>query len=193
MRWIKTLFVHIQQWRQIYPFEVVVKEPGFQLLIGQKSQFFFLQKKVKGHVELLGSEGGAWLASQWLTDVNRGQTTPCDYKWGGGLYHCHCKSQLTPSPLRGTCGEYCPLLWQKQWVSLSATFTLTRRPGCILQGAQAKCGPPLPPIPSSFTSMWRGSLTGTLSLPWDSSARRVGGSCSRVTSNLVQIVSKLLF
>lgn len=190
---MKTLFVHIQQWRQIYPFEVVVEELRFLLVIGQKSQFFFLQKKVRGHVELLGSEGGAW-TSEWMAD--RCLQRPdyfSDCKLGGGLYHCHRKSQLTPSPLQGTCGEYCPSLWQKQWASLSATFTLTRWPGCIVQGAQAKCGPPLPPIPSIFTSMWRGSLTATLSLPWDSSALCAGGSCSRVTSNLVQIVSKLLF
>lgn len=90
----------------------------------------------------------------------------CDCKLGGELYHCHRKSQLTPSPPRGTCGEYCLLLWQKQWASLSAAFTLTRWSGRIVQGAQAKCGPPLPPILSIFTSMWRGSLTTTLSLPW---------------------------
>lgn len=170
-----------------------MKELSFLLVIGQKSQFFFLQKKVKGHVELLGSEGAAWTSESMADRCLQRPDYFCDYKSGGGLYHCHRKSQLTPSPRRGTCGEYCPLLWQKQWASLSATFSLTRWPGCIMQAAQAKCGPPPPTILSIFTSMWRGSLTATLSLPWDSSALGAGGSCSRVTSNLVQIVSKLLF
>lgn len=187
---MKTLFVHIDSWRQIDHFEVVVKELSFSLVSGQKSQFFFLQKKVRGHDGLLGTEGGAWFSDS-MADRCLQRPDSCDYKLGDGLLPL--PPQIAPSLPWGTCGEYCPLLWQKQWPSLSAIFTLTRWPGCIVLGARAKCGPPLPPILSISTSMWRASLTATLSLPWDSSALCAGAGRSRVTSNLVQIVSKLLF
>lgn len=54
------------------PFEVVVKE---LLVFGRKSQLLFLQWKVKGHAELLGSGGRrGGRGRQWLTDVYRGLT-----------------------------------------------------------------------------------------------------------------------
>lgn len=187
-------FAHIQPCRQISPFEVFVKELSSLLVVGRKSQFFFLQEKVKGYTELLGSGGGeldegvnGWqmFTEAWLHF--------CDHKMVEGFYHHYHKSHFTPSPQWGTCGERSSLLWQKHWAPLSATFTLSRWPGCIAQGAPAKCGPPLPSSPSIFTPVCRGLLTASLSLQWDSTALRAGTGSSRVTSNLAQIVSELLF
>lgn len=189
MRWIKTLFVHIQQWRRICPFEVDVKELELSARYWPKVTVF------------PSSEEGQrlpWIAGLWGRSLDQrvngwqmfteARLYFSDYKLGGGLYHEHRNSQLTPSPPRGTCGEYCPLLWQKQWASLSATFSLTRWPGCIVQGAQAKCGPLLPPIPSIFTSMSDCHpfiATGFLSAPC---SRQLLSSYQQPGANRVQAV-----
>lgn len=59
-----------------------MKELSFLLVIGQKSQFFFLQEKVKGHAELQGSEGGAW-TSESMADrcLQRPDSTSATASW----------------------------------------------------------------------------------------------------------------
>lgn len=122
----------------------------------------------------------------------------CNHKMEEGFYRCHQKSRFTPPPQWGTCGECSSLLWRKHWASLSACRapTLSRWPGCITLGAPAQwalCGPLMLSIPSISTLAWTGTLTASLSQKWDSTALPARAGSSRVTSNLAQIVPKLLF
>ena len=88
-----------------------------------------------------------WIAGVWGGGVDKGVNGwqmftevwlhVCGQKIAEGFHFYHQESRSSPSP---TCGECCFLLWLKLWASLSASFTLSRWPGCISPRAPAWVG-----------------------------------------------------
>lgn len=114
------------------------------IVFGRKSQFSWLQSKVRGHSELLRSGGEGWtmeaMADRCL------QRSDCDHKKGEGFnhyrpknpLHLHCKRLVVYAPLLGK-NTGLPCQPQSRWL------------GCISSGARVQwvlCGPPMPSTPS---------------------------------------------
>lgn len=88
---------------------VVVKELSSMLVVGRKSQFFFLQKKVGGQAELLGSEEEGWMRESMADRcLQRPDSTSVTIRWKKdftaatkthGSLHLHCDEHVVNTPL----------------------------------------------------------------------------------------------
>lgn len=70
------------------------------LVFGRKSQFLFLQSKVKGHAELLRSGEEGWMREAMADRcLQRADCTSLTIRRGEGFYHYYQKSQSNAAPL----------------------------------------------------------------------------------------------